>query len=68
MSTDDAGQPSYPIPKTPTVDDPFAGFPPITSAQDLVHDGIVDDDEIDEFLTDLCSSSSREPETVGGPG
>jgi hypothetical protein len=36
-----------------SVDELFAAAQPIRSADDLAHDGIFDDDEIDEFLTDL---------------
>lgn len=42
-----------PRPARPSVDELFATAQPIRSAADLAHDGIFDDDEIDEFLTDL---------------
>jgi hypothetical protein len=37
----------------PTVDELFAGSMPIASADDLARDGVFDDEELDEFLTDL---------------
>lgn len=44
-----------PTPRTHrrSVDELFAHAQPVRSAADLAHDGIFDDDEIDEFLTDL---------------
>lgn len=36
-----------------SVDELFATAQPIRSADDLAHEGIFDDDEIDDFLADL---------------
>ncbi|MBN9611622.1 MAG: hypothetical protein BGO26_10735 [Actinobacteria bacterium 69-20] len=38
-----------------SIDELFATIAPIRSADDLAHDGVFDDDELDEFLADLAS-------------
>ena len=37
----------------PTVDDVFGASEPIQKAEDLAHDGIFDDGEVEQFLADL---------------
>ncbi|GAA2874558.1 hypothetical protein GCM10010472_34910 [Pseudonocardia halophobica] len=52
MSTQPGPSPS-PKPPGITVDDLFAAAAPIRTGDDLAHDGVFDDDELDAFLTDL---------------
>jgi len=35
------------------IEDIFASAQPVRTAEDLAHDGIFDDDDVDEFLSDL---------------
>jgi hypothetical protein len=53
VSTSDAERPAPPHRPTPTVDDLFGATEPVHSAEDLAHDGIFDDGEVEEFLADL---------------
>jgi hypothetical protein len=53
MSTADPQRPSTTTPVKPSLQDIFGDTPPLRSAEDLAAEGIFDDDEVDEFLTDL---------------
>jgi hypothetical protein len=43
-------EPRHPV---TDIDELFGATEPVHTAADLAHDGIFEDDEIDEFLTDL---------------
>jgi hypothetical protein len=54
MSTTGPEQPSSKTLPIPSIQDIFGDTPPLQSAEDLAQEGIfVDDNEVDDFLTDL---------------
>jgi hypothetical protein len=56
VSTTDPRQPSPTTPVIPSIRDIFGDTPPLQSAEDLAAEGIFDDGEVDEFLTDLYAT------------
>ena len=55
MTVDSAGHSERPEHTTPSVEALFEGSAPVGSAEDLARDGVFDDDELEEFLTDLAA-------------
>jgi len=53
MTTDDSQRPNHRQASMPTVDDVFGTSNPIQNAEDLAHNGIFDDGEVEQFLADL---------------
>jgi hypothetical protein len=53
VSTTDPHRPSTTTQVIPSIQDIFGDTAPLQSAEDLAAEGIFDDDEVDEFLTDL---------------
>ena len=50
-----ADDPSRPARAKVLVDELFAGSPPVSTADDLAHEGVFDDGELEEFLADLAA-------------
>ena len=53
MTTNDSQWPNRRQASMPTVDDVFGASEPIQKAEDLANNGIFDDGEVEQFLTDL---------------
>jgi hypothetical protein len=53
MTTNDSQRPNHRRASMPTVDDVFGASNPIQSAEDLAHNGVFDDGEVEQFLADL---------------
>ena len=53
MTTNDHQPSTEPRHPVTDIDELFSTTEPVHTAADLAHDGIFEDDEIDEFLTDL---------------
>lgn len=53
VSTTDPHPPPAKQPPVPSIEDIFGDSAPLQSADDLAHDGIFDDGEVEEFIADL---------------
>ena len=53
MTTNDSQRPNRRQASTPTADDVFGASNPMQKAEDLAHNGIFDDGEVEQFLADL---------------
>ena len=53
LSTTDPQHPAIKRPPIPSLEDIFGDSGPLRSAEDLAQDGIFDDGEVEEFITDL---------------
>jgi hypothetical protein len=69
-TTDSPGRQFPSASPRPTADELFPGSAPVSSAEDLMRDGIFDDDEIEGFLADLYEFATRtwRDTTTGHPG
>ena len=53
MTTNDSQRPNRRQTSMPTVDDIFGASNPMQKAEDLAHNGIFDEGEVEQFLADL---------------
>ena len=53
VTTSDSPRPAQPRPTASTVEDLFDASEPVQRAEDLARNGVFDDGEVEQFLTDL---------------